>query len=89
MFETVRMVIQQKTNKPVQFELAADVRATLIAWLERRGGSTHDYLFPSRVNSDGHISTRQCARLVDDWVTAIGCAKLITALTRSAKRKLR
>ena len=31
------IVIQQKTNRPVQFELTADVRATLIAWLDWRG----------------------------------------------------
>ena len=67
--------IQQKTNRPVQFELTADVRATLIAWLERRGGSAHDYLFPSRVDLHGHMSTRQYARLVDEWVTAIGLRK--------------
>ena len=53
------MVIQQKTNRPVQFELTADVRATLIAWLEGRGGSTHEYLFPSRIDYHGHMSTRQ------------------------------
>ena len=69
------IVIQQKTNRPVQFELTADVRATLIAWLERRGGSAHDYLFPSRVDLHGHMSTRQYARLVDEWVTAIGLRK--------------
>ena len=68
-------VIQQKTNRPVQFELTPDVRATLLAWLERRGGSTSDYLFPSRVDPAGHMSTRQYARLVDEWVTAIGLRK--------------
>ena len=68
-------VIQQKTNRPVQFELTADVRATLLAWLERRGGSTSDYLFPSRVDPSAHVSTRQYARLVDEWVTAIGLRK--------------
>lgn len=69
------IVIQQKTNRPVQFELTADVRATLLTWLERRGGSFGDYLFPSRVDNDGHMSTRQYARLVDEWVTAIGLRK--------------
>ena len=69
------IVIQQKTNRPVQFELTADVRATLIAWLERRGGSMHEYLFPSRIDHHGHMSTRQYARLVDEWVTAIGLRK--------------
>jgi integrase len=69
------IVIQQKTNRPVQFELTADVRATLFSWLERRGGSISDYLFPSRVDHAGHMSTRQYARLVDEWVTAIGLRK--------------
>ena len=66
------MVIQQKTGRPVQFEIIADTRASLLAWLERRGGTIDDYAFPSRVDRDGHLSTRQYARLVDEWITAIG-----------------
>lgn len=69
---TRAMVIQQKTGRPVQFELTADVRASLLAWLEHRGGTVDDYAFPSRVDRAGHLSTRQYARLVDEWVTAIG-----------------
>ncbi len=65
-------IIQQKTGKPVQFELMADARNSLLAWLERRGGYVDDFVFPSRVDYLGHISTRQYARLVDEWVTAIG-----------------
>lgn len=65
-------VTQQKTGRPVQFELTCDVRASLFAWLERRGGSIDDYAFPSRVDCTRHVSTRQYARLVDEWVTAIG-----------------
>lgn len=65
-------VVQQKTGRPVQFELASDVRANLMAWLKRRGGTVDDYAFPSRVNHSHHISTRQYARLVDEWVSAIG-----------------
>jgi site-specific recombinase XerC len=33
------IVVQQKTGRPVQFELMADARASLLAWLERRGGT--------------------------------------------------
>lgn len=66
------MVIQQKTGRPVQFEITANTRASLLAWRERRGGSIDDYAFPSRVDREGHLSTRQYARLVDEWVTAIG-----------------
>lgn len=69
---TRAMVVQQKTGRPVQFELTSDVRASLLAWLERRAGSVSDYAFPSRVDHDHHMSTRQYARLVDEWVTAIG-----------------
>lgn len=38
----------------------------------RRGGSLDDFIFPSRVNYMGHLSTRQYARLVDEWVGAVG-----------------
>jgi site-specific recombinase XerC len=69
---TRAMVVQQKTGRPVQFEITADARASLLAWLERRGGTIDDYAFPSRVDHAYHLSTRQYARLVDEWVTAIG-----------------
>ena len=69
---TRAIVTQQKTGRPVQFEITSDVRASLLAWLERRGGTVEDYAFPSRVNHADHISTRQYSRLVDEWVSAIG-----------------
>lgn len=65
-------VVQQKTGRPVQFEITSDVRASFLVWLERRGGSVEDYAFPSRVDHSRHMSTRQYARLVDEWVSAIG-----------------
>ncbi|MDB5407443.1 MAG: integrase, partial [Rhodospirillales bacterium] len=66
------IVVQQKTGRPVQFELMDDARASLLAWLERRGGTLEDYAFPSRIDHADHISTRQYARLVDEWVTGTG-----------------
>ena len=65
-------VIQQKTHRPVQFELMTEARKTLLTWLTRRGGTLDDFIFPSRVNYMGHLSTRQYARLVDEWVGAVG-----------------
>lgn len=65
-------VIQQKTGRPVQFELLEPARSSLLAWLERRGGCVDDFAFPSRVDPAGHISTRQYARLVGEWITEIG-----------------
>ncbi|TWG52904.1 tyrosine-type recombinase/integrase [Aminobacter sp. J44] len=69
---TRAIVIQQKTGRPVQFEITSDVRASLLAWLERRRGSIEDYVFPSRADHTRHMSTRQYARLVDEWLAAIG-----------------
>ena len=66
------VVVQQKTKRPVQFELLELARRTIRAWLERRGGTLNDYVFPSRNDYMGHISTRQYARLVHEWVAGIG-----------------
>ena len=66
------IVIQQKTGRPVQFELLETARNSILAWLERRGGALDDFVFPSRIDHADHISTRQYARLVDEWVTGIG-----------------
>ena len=66
------IVVQQKTGRPVQFELMDDARASLLKWLELRCGSLEDFAFPSRTDHTTHLSTRQYARLVDEWVTGIG-----------------
>lgn len=65
-------VVQQKTGRPVQFELLEPARTSLLTWLEHRGGTLDDYAFPSRTDHAEHLSTRQYARLIDEWVTAIG-----------------
>jgi len=65
-------VIQQKTGRPVRFEILEPARTSILAWLECRGGTLDDFVFPSRIDHADHISTRQYARLVDEWVTGIG-----------------
>jgi len=42
------IVVQRKTGRPVQFELLEPARASILAWLERRGGTLDDFAFPSR-----------------------------------------
>jgi integrase len=66
------IVVQQKTGRPVQFELLEAARTSILAWLEQRRGTLEDYAFPSRLDRTNHLSTRQYARLVDEWVTGIG-----------------
>lgn len=65
------IVIQQKTGRPVPFEITPPTRDFLARWLEVRGDQSVDWLFPSRVRQGKHISTRQYARLVDGWVRMI------------------
>ena len=65
-------VIQRKTRRPVQFELLEPARSSLLTWLELRGGCLEDFAFPSRVDPSGHLSTRQYARLVGEWISEIG-----------------
>ena len=66
------IVVQRKTGRPVQFELLEPARTSILTWLGCRGGGLDDYAFPSRIDHEAHISTRQYARLVDEWVTGIG-----------------
>jgi integrase len=65
-------VIQQKTARPVPFEITEPTREALLGWLRHRGDRWDDWLFPSRSRRGGHITTRQYGRLVDEWVSAIG-----------------
>ena len=41
-------IVQQKSGKPVQFELTEQTRDSLIAWLTQRGGGLQEFVFPSR-----------------------------------------
>ena len=66
------IVVQRKTKRPVLSELLDAARSRLQTWLERRGGTVDGYAFPRRIDHKTHLSTRQNARLVDEWVTAIG-----------------
>ncbi|MGU3667199.1 tyrosine-type recombinase/integrase [Methylobacterium sp. A49B] len=65
-------IIQQKTGRPVPFELTETTREALAAWLKLRGLRASDWLFPSRSRPGEHLTTRQYGRLVDEWVTLIG-----------------
>lgn len=65
-------VMQQKTGRPVQFELTKQTRESLQSWMFKSRLDYDDFLFPSRVKDYGHISTRQYSRIVDGWIEGIG-----------------
>jgi len=66
------IVMQQKTQRPVQFEITEQTRESISSWIEYAHLSSKDYLFSSRFKSSPHISTRQYARIVEKWVSQIG-----------------
>jgi integrase len=66
------MVVQRKTQRPVQFELTEPTRAAVAAWIVKAGLKPEQYLFPSRVARSPHVSTRQYARIVHQWIAAAG-----------------
>jgi len=65
-------VVQSKTQRPVQFEVSENTRESIWIWVCRPEMLGCTFLFPSRFHERPHISTRQYARLVRDWVSAIG-----------------
>jgi len=65
-------VVQKKTGRPVQFEITEQARVSVERWLGRRRGGPRDFLFPSRLSTSPHLSTRQYARMVHRWVGSIG-----------------
>ena len=66
------IVMQQKTQRPVQFEITEPTREAVIAWVRSQALKGEDFLFPSRLRMSPHLSTRQYARIVRGWVTEIG-----------------
>ncbi len=66
------MVMQQMTQRPVQFEITPSTREALHAWIKAAGLQADECLFPSRLQASPHIGTRQYARIVDGWIEEIG-----------------
>jgi integrase len=66
------IIIQKKTGRPVQFEIARETRIALEAWIAARGNRDGIYVFPSRLHNEQHMSTRQYARVVGRWIRSIG-----------------
>jgi integrase len=66
------IVMQRKTQRPVQFELTELTREAVAAWIAKANLNSEQYLFPSRLRKSPHITTRQYARIVHRWVGSIG-----------------
>jgi site-specific recombinase XerD len=56
----------------VRFELTEQARQSLDAYLRSSGRKQGQVLFPGRGGSDRSLTTRQYARLVEQWVASAG-----------------
>jgi len=65
-------VLQSKTQKPVRIEISVGTRASVEKWMENELMIGSAYLWPGRFHERLHISMRQYARIVRDWITSIG-----------------
>jgi len=54
-----KVLMQQKTQRPVQFEITEQTRLALQAWIHQAHLHSEDCLFPSRLHASEHLSTRQ------------------------------
>ena len=81
---------QRKTGRPVRFELTDQTRIAIDEYLRLTGRNAGQFLFAGRGNSDKGLTTRQYARLVQEWVASIGLdpAKFGTHSLRRTKAVL-
>ena len=79
------IIVQKKTGRPVQFEITEQTRACNSALIEKYKLADAEYLFPSRLASSLHLSTRQYSRLAKGWVRSIGLNP-VTYATHSLRR---
>ena len=80
---------QKKTGRPVRFELTDQTRQAIDEYLRLTGRKAGQFLFAGRGDRGG-LTTRQYARLVQEWVASIGLdpAKFGTHSLRRTKAVL-
>ena len=65
-------VRQRKTDRPVRFELTEQTRQALDDYIKVASRKTGEFLFSSRRRAGQGMTTRQYARLVNEWIASIG-----------------
>jgi integrase len=81
---------QRKTGRPVRFELTDQTRMAIDEYLRLTGRKPGEVLFAGRKDGTRGLTTRQYARLVQEWVAGIGLdpAKFGTHSLRRTKAVL-
>ena len=68
---TRAMVMQQKTSRPIQFEITPPTRDAVTAWIKEAKLVNDDFLFLNRVHDSPHLGTRQYVRILNFWIEEI------------------
>ena len=81
---------QKKTGRPVRFELTDQTRQAIDEYLRLTERKPGQFLFAGRGDGPRGLTTRQYARLVQEWVASIGLdpAKFGTHSLRRTKAVL-
>jgi integrase len=66
------VVMQHKTQRPVQFEITPATRDAVQKWIKQAELKSDDFGFPSRIHDSPHMGTRQYARILEHWVEELG-----------------
>ena len=66
------VVMQHKTQQPIQFEITPAAREAVQKWIKTAGLRFDDFLFPGRIHESPHLRTRQDARILEHWVKELG-----------------
>ena len=66
------MVMQHKTQRPVQLEITPATRDAVQKWIKQAELKSDDFVFPSRIRDSPHLGTRQHARILEHWVEELG-----------------
>jgi integrase len=62
---------KRKTGRPVRFEITEQTRQAVDDHLAKLRATSSDFLFPGRQRGH-HLTTRQYARLLSEWLSLIG-----------------
>jgi integrase len=65
-------VRQNKTGRPVRFEITEQTRQAIDEYLAVSRSSAGEFLFQVRRSNSRCLSTRQYARLLSGWIASIG-----------------
>lgn len=66
------IIRQKKTSQPVRFELTEQTRQAVDVYLEASSKKPGQLMFNGRRGTDRSMTIRQYARLVSEWIGAIG-----------------